>query len=200
MLFYPIAAQTETDLYAFPGVDQQIYPLVKNSGHSIDAVIFYKWDASSTATDDGYNVLKPTSTTGSGRYLLYPYNQIQSDWAATSGYAEILNKPVKSYSIVSHSLNSSFQVSTTREAYVAYSVQLSVGLGQTGTISLQISSDNVSWSTVGEFTFANTLTLALGNETAAGQLCAIIPLAYYVRLESSGTATPSYLTGQEVLL
>jgi hypothetical protein len=129
--------------------------------------------------------------------------QVQTDWNATSGLAQILNKPALaavatsgsyadlsgrpmlamvatsgSYNdlsnkptrvfsnSVSRTLNAAFQPSTTRDAIVNYSISISAVLslssGQTGTASLQISSDGVTFVEISRFSNGNTGTLSLG--------------------------------------
>ena len=55
----------------------------------------YEWDASSTATDDGVNVLQPTGNI-TGRWLLKADYQLQSDWneTNTNSFSYIQNKPM----------------------------------------------------------------------------------------------------------
>jgi hypothetical protein len=108
---------------------------------------------------------------------------------------------------VSHSLNSAFQVSATHDAFVSYTVQIaatiSLTTGQSGTISIQLSPNNTTYTTAGSFTNGNTGTLTIGlnlTNTQAGQVQAYVPAGYYVKLVSSGTATSTYQTGQETLL
>jgi phage-related tail fiber protein len=54
---------------------------------------FYYWSADSTATDDGENVIKPNAIVDAGRYIKFTKTQHKSDWSASSGLAQILNKP-----------------------------------------------------------------------------------------------------------
>ena len=101
-----------------------------------------------------------------------------------------------------------FQVSTTQYSFVSYCVQiastLSLSGGQTGTVFLEISPDNSSWTEVTRFVNGNTGSLTVGlntTQTIASQLSAYIPKGYYVRLRqtSSGTPTITYISGQETL-
>lgn len=90
---------TASDLAALYGqvtnlLDQTVR-LEGNTTVGDQEVKYYKFDSLSTATDDGDNVIKPTSVSGAGRYLKMSNNaQIKPDWNATSGTnAEILNQP-----------------------------------------------------------------------------------------------------------
>lgn len=166
-----------------------------------------KGDTGSTgpAGTTDYNLLsnKPT----------IPAAQIQSDWSQTntSSLDYIKNKPAaRSQSAVTRSIGSTgFQVSTTRDSEVHYSIEISTTLsltgGQTGTVFLEISSDNSTWVEAGRFTNGNTGSLTIGlnlTQIQGGQLSAYVPTSYYVRLRSSsvtGSPTFSYRSGQEML-
>lgn len=141
----------------------------------------------------------------------------QPDWNVSSSTAAgfIKNKPSipavvarSTATGVAHSLNSSFQVSCTRDSQVSYSVQvaatISLVTGQSGTVLLQVSPNGTTgWVTVGDFINGNTGSLTLGlnlTNTQAGQLSGFVPAGYFVELVSSGTAANTYLTGQETLL
>ncbi len=81
-------------LYATEIAPNQTIFLMGNTTLGDQTVKWYKYDGTSTATDDGDNVIKPTSVMGAGRYIKLTDNfQIQSDWSANSGVAAILNKP-----------------------------------------------------------------------------------------------------------
>lgn len=113
-------------------------------------------------------------------------------------------------SLVSSTGSSGFQISTTQRAMVTYSVTivstLSLSGGQSGTILLETSPDNSTWSEVNRYTNANTGTLTLGLNTAqtgTGCLSGFVPTGYYVRLRTinnTGTPTYTYNSGQESLL
>ncbi len=147
-----------------------------------------------------------------------PYiNQIlQSNWTQSNSSSQdfIKNKPAsRSQSSASRSLNSGFQISTTRDSLVNYSVDISCSLtlvtGQSGTVFLEIASDSgftTNLQELGRFTNANTGTLAVGlalTQSVTGTVSGYVPPAYYCRLRSSnntGTPTFNYRSGQEVLL
>lgn len=146
-----------------------------------------------------------------------PTAQVNSDWNSSSGLSQILNKPTilaaPSQSVASRSLNTSFQVSTTRDAWVTYSVQLtvtaSIAGGQNGDVILELASD--SGFTTGVQTIAvagvgQTYTLAIAIQGVQPQTCTVIgfiPAGKYARLRTvnnTGTPTYSIRAGQEVLV
>lgn len=101
-----------------------------------------------------------------------------------------------------------YQVSITQPSLVSYCIQiastLSLSGGQTGTVFLEISPDNITYTEVGRFVNGNTGTLTIGlntTDTKSSQLSAYVPKSYYVRLRqtSSGTPTITYISGQETL-
>lgn len=113
----------------------------------------------------------------------------------------------------SRSLNSAFQVSTSRDALVTYSVQItvtaSIAGGQNGDIILEIASDsgfttNVQTLSISGLGQTYTLAIALqGVQPQTGVLQGYVPAGYYARLRTVnniGTPSYSYRAGQEVLL
>lgn len=111
------------------------------------------------------------------------------------------------------SLNSAFQISSTRDCFVNYSVDVSCTLslttGQTGTIFLEIASDSGFTTNVQElcrFVNGNTGTLTIGlnlTQNCTGTLSGYIPVAYYCRLRTANTiGSPifNFRSGQEILL
>ena len=148
-----------------------------------------------------------------------PAAQIQSDWNQTnsSSLDFIKNKPAvaaaRSQSAQTRTLNSIFQVSSTRDSLVNYSVDiattLSLTTGQSGTVYLEIASDSGFTTNVQEISRAangqtGTLTIGLGlNQNVTGSLNGYVPVGYYARLRTqnnTGTPTFTYRSGQEVLL
>lgn len=145
-----------------------------------------------------------------------PAAQIQSDWAQTNNALldYIKNKPAsRSQSSASRSLNTVFQVSSTRDCLVNYSVDIATSLtlttGQSGTVFLEVASDSGFTTNVQElsrFTNGNTGTLTIGlslSQNVTGGLTGYVPIAYYSRLRTAnntGTPTFTYRSGQEVLL
>lgn len=108
---------TRSELYNFVmQSDQCLLVLGITVAGDIPAEVWY-FAAASTATDNGTTVIKPTSIPGGnpGRYLRWiqesdwnytlnqptiPAAQVNSDWSAVSGVAQILNKPTNVSSFV----------------------------------------------------------------------------------------------------
>lgn len=113
----------------------------------------------------------------------------------------------------SRSLNSSFQISATRNALVSYSVQLtvtaSISGGQNGDVILEIASDsgfttNVQTLAITGLGQTYTLAVALqGVQPQTGVVSGYVPAGYYARLRTAnntGTPAYSYRAGQEIQL
>lgn len=147
-----------------------------------------------------------------------PAAQVQSDWAqSNSGAVDFIkNKPstpaARSQLAQTRSFNSGFQVSTTRDALVTYSVDVSctstLVAGQTGTVFLEIASDSgftTNLQEVGRFVNSCTQTLGLTVtmvQAVTANVGGYIPAGYYVRLRTVntlGTPTFTYRSGQEML-
>lgn len=140
----------------------------------------------------------------------------QSDWtqsnSASSDY--IKNKPVtRSQSSSTRSLNTSFQVNSTRWSIVRYSVDISTTVSlsgsSVGSVFLETSASPTFASGVQilqEYTNGNSGTLVVGlvlTQIATACLSGDVPAGNYVRLRTSnvtGTPTFTYQTGQEVLV
>lgn len=111
-----------------------------------------------------------------------------------------------SASVVTRALNTSYRLSTGRDAMVSYSVQITSTLnltsGQNGTVNLQISPDNSTWTTIATQTNNNNGSLTLGFTTnvQSGSLTGFVPATYYIKLTTVGTSTFSWNSGMEVLL
>jgi len=119
----------------------------------------------------------------------------------------------RSFASPSRSVNTAFQISTTRDAAVSYTVDISTTVslsgGAVGTVYLEYADDSGFTTNVKEVahtTNGNTGTLVVGlalTQSASAQLGGIIPAAKYSRLRTSNTTgTPTYGTPvvQEVLL
>lgn len=196
------------------------------SNNTLADYIKNKPSLATVATTGAYSDLsgKPSlatvATTGSYNDLSnkpsIPAAQIQSDWTQTntSSLDYIKNKPAaRSQSSASRNLNSIFQISSTRDSSVTYSVDIActstlVG-GQSGTVFLEISTSSSFASGVqeiGRFTNANAVSLAIAitlNQTNTACISGYVPAGYYVRLRTAnnvGTPTFTYQSGQEVLL
>jgi hypothetical protein len=99
-----------------------------------------------------------------------------------------------------------FQPSTTKSSVVKYTIQIAATLslvtGQSGTAFLETSPNNATWTEVTRFTNGNTGSLTIGlnlTQTITGQLDAYVPPTYWCRIRTTGNATVTYLTGQEIL-
>jgi hypothetical protein len=192
-------ADVKSDLYATIPGDGVIVTLLGNNTRGDINPVDYLYDASSTASDNYPDVIQPTLQTGNGRFLKVLFQQYQADWNQASGSAPdfIKNKPSLPgaptiNNSVSRTLDSSFKPSTTQISQVNYTVQIAALLN-TGTVFLEISADNSAWTEVGRVS-SGTLTL-----TVVSQISAVVPANYFVRLRTSGAATITYLTGQEIL-
>lgn len=134
--------------------------------------------------------------------------------ATTGDYNDLINKPsARSKSAVTRTLNTIFQVSSTRDAWVLYSVQItvtaSIGGGQNGDVILETATnagfttgvETVSISGIGQ-----TLTLAITLNSVQPQTQLVggfVAQGLWARLRTvNNTGTPafSYRAGQEVLL
>lgn len=139
---------------------------------------------------------------------MIPAAQVQSDWNQTTTTAPsfIKNKPLintPTSSNVTRSLNTSFQVSTTRGAFVSYAVKITATItlvvGQTTTVFLETSQDGVNWVSMqnNEFGVNAGIALTMSNTVGVGTF---VPAGYYVRIRTSGTAAAVYSSGNETLL
>lgn len=142
--------------------------------------------------------------------------QVQTDWAQTNSSAVdfIKNKPASpSQSSATRTLNTAFQVSTTRNSQVVYSVSISntVSLsgGSAGGVVLEIATNSGFTSGVQELSRvsnSNTGTLVIGlvlTDAVSQNLKGYVPAGYYVRLRTFntvGTPTYGFVSGQEVWL
>lgn len=113
-----------------------------------------------------------------------------------------------SQSAVGRSLNSVFVPSSTRDMAVNYSVDvaatLSLTTGQSGTVFLEMSADgSTGWTELARFTNGNSGSLTIGlnlTQTVTGNLGAVIPAGYSVRLRTAnntGSPTFTYRSGSE---
>lgn len=123
------------------------------------------------------------------------------------------NNPSHTIQTVAAAANG-FQLSTTRDATVNYSVTITttatISAASAGTVVLEICSTNSStaanWAEVGRITGSQTISLAAllqSINTVASSVWCIVPAGYYCRLRSistSGSPTFSLSSGQEVLL
>lgn len=157
-----------------------------------------------------------------------PAAQLQSDWnEGNTGLLDFIkNKPTiptilarifnnaPSHSIVTTAAAANgFQLSTTRDASVSYSVFItvtaSIASGQSGYIVLEIAPTNSTtasdWVEIARQSNSQVYTLAVAIQGVQGNgtpLVGKVPATYYVRLRSvnvTGTPVYSFVSGQEVL-
>jgi hypothetical protein len=207
------ACEVKADLYdRIPG-DGELDILLGNTAIGDQVFGIWQYSAASSATDDFANgVIRPTLQTGNGRWLRKGYYYTQSDWdeTDTESPAYILNKPVvpdaATQSTVTPALNTSAQINASRNCIVNYSVSIAVTstlLGtNSGTVFLEISSDNTNWTTIGQV--SNSIAGVVSTSIPAFVLTGLVPANYYRRLRTAqaGTngATITSLGGQEILI
>lgn len=109
-----------------------------------------------------------------------------------------------------------WQISSTRDSHVSYAVtvscavQIGVVTNVEGYVAIEVAATNSStagdWQEVGRMTNGQNISLALALATTVkvgGMLTGLVPAGFYVRIRSvntSGTPTFSYISGQEVIL
>lgn len=164
-------------------------------------------------------VMVPAGCAGQSGVLIYDAVSTQPQILAGTnaqylrGDATLATFPVPFQSLASRSLDSPFQISTTRNALVSYSVQITVTAsitgGQNGDVILEIASDvgfTANVQTLAIVGLGQTYTLALalqGVQPLTGVVSGFVPSGYYTRLRTvNNTGTPgfAYRAGQEVLL
>lgn len=137
--------------------------------------------------------------------VIVTYNDA-ANTITVAGSSRTFNNPTRS-------LNSAFQISTTQDTAVSYSVDIAASLsltgGQAGTVYLRYADDSAHTTNVKEvcrFAASNTGTLTIGlalNQIATGTLSGIIPASKYAKMvtnNDTGTPTFTYRNAQEVLL
>lgn len=142
---------------------------------------------------------------------------VYNDGANTIGKRapEFTNNASRSFVTTAAAANG-FQLSSDREAVVAYdvtvssAVQIGVATNVAGYVMLEIAATNSAtagdWQEVARVGTGQNIGLALAlssTQAVSGTLAARVPAGYYARLRtvnSNGTPTYTYLNGQEVLL
>lgn len=74
--------------------------------------------------------------------------------------------------------------------------------GQSGTVYLETSPNNSTWTLQDQLSTSNTGVLAVGlalTQTETKNVQCFVPMGYWVRLRTAGTGTVTYVTSQEVL-
>ena len=114
--------------------------------------------------------------------------------------------PPRTTSNSTYALSTVYQPSTTRDALIACGGSLGASLtlvaGQTATIAVQTSPDNVTYTTVATFSCGNTGTLVVGLNTVStqsGSATIFVPRGSYFKLVPSGNGTTGALPGQQTL-
>lgn len=99
------------------------------------------------------------------------------------------------------------QLSTTRDAFVSYSITHNVVLtlavlNGSSQAYLEISPNNTTWTTISQAGFSRTLALSLAiNDSSVTNIQGVVPAGWYIRIRSvvSGGGSASFTFGQEVL-
>lgn len=232
---YIPAAQINSDWAAASGVGEILnkpstlagygitdaYPLTGNpsnfltsitSGQVTSALGFTPYSASnpsSFVSQSGARTAVSLTTTGTSGAATYN---------SSTGVLNVPNYtppavPARSQAAATRTLNTAFQVSTTRDALVNYSVQCtitaSIAGGQSCDVVLEIATDaafTAGVQTVGIIGTGQTYTLAVaiqGVQPQTAQVSGFVPAGYYVRLRTVNViGTPTYLmrAAQEIQL
>jgi len=176
-------------------------PNYANSGGTVTSITAGTGLSGGTITTSGTISLPNTGTSGT-------YSSITTD-----AQGRVTAGTTRSFSYTTRSLNTCFQVSSTRDAIVAYSVDIATSLtlstGQQGTVYLRVYSNNACSTGTQEitrFVNGNTGTLTIGlslTQNVTGTLTGVIPAGSYVQLVTeNNTGTPTFTArpGQEVLM
>lgn len=161
--------------------------------------------AITNVTFTGGTFNKLITTLGAWDTCAYTYDNQTLTWVLMSrDLTEIISFPTRSISATG------FQVSATRSSLVFYTAQIvttaTIGGGSVGYVTLETSPNNSTWTEAGRLTNGQVITLAIALnsiQTITGQLSAFLPIGYYARLRSvntTGTPTYSYVSGQEILM
>ena len=116
----------------------------------------------------------------------------------------------ETFTFPTRSLNTAFQISTTNNAIVTYTVDITCTLtlsgGQTGTVTLEYADDSgftTNVKTVCRPSSSNSGALSLGlslTQVGGGAVSGVIPASKFVRLLTSGTCTFTLQNAEEVLV
>lgn len=123
------------------------------------------------------------------------------------------NLSIFSQSSPARALNTAFQISTTRDCFAFYSVDISCSLslsgGQSGSVFFEIAQNSaftVGLQVLSNPTFSNTGTLTIGlnlTQINTGQLSGLVPKNYWFRIRTVsvvGAPTFTFKASQEILL
>lgn len=189
-----------------------------NASTGVTAIV-NKPSLSAVALSGSYNDLlsKPSLSTvaTTGAYNDLSGKPSLATVATTGSYNDLTNKPTlsKTFANPTRTLNSAFQISSTRDSMVSYSVDISASLtltgGATGTVYLEYADDSgftTNVVTVNSTANGNTGALTIGlslTQTSSATLTGMIPSAKYVRIRTANTSgSPSFIyrSSQEVLI
>lgn len=212
-------ATSPTNLSAFTNGPGYIASI--SSGNVTTALGFTPYNAtnpSAYVTSSGARSAISLTTTGTSGAATYDSGTGVLNMPQYAAAARSFNNApsAKTIQTVAASANG-FQVSSTRDSNVTYSITivtattLGGGTNVSGYVVLEIAATNSAtagdWSEVGRVPSGqnNALTVALGTltQTAGGSVHCLVPAGYYARLRSvnsNGTPTYTYNSGQEVLL
>lgn len=141
--------------------------------------------------------------------LSIPAAQVNSDWNASSGVAQILNKPtIPSVTRTTSPLTLALvgtgatgtQISSTKDSSVCISASTSttstIGGPATSIVAIKTSPTNSAtegnWVLGGQIESDQTITLAVALQSiqvVKGQACVDVPGGYFVKIENSGSGT-----------
>lgn len=206
-----------SDLSGKPTIPTAVSQLTNDSGFitSTSAATTY---VAKTVTVNGHALSGNVTVSASDLSLATvassgSYNDLSSKPTIPTILARSFNN-TPSHSIVTGTGATGFQVSSSRDAMVNYSVTISttssITAGATGVVVLEIAATNsatsTDWVEIGRTSQGQTLGLAIAlsiTQPIAGQIGGIVPSGYYAKLRSintAGTPTYAYNSGQEVLL
>jgi|SRR6476646_893024 len=193
-----IIADIPTDMRALVSLDKTLFMVPGPSVAWPNPTQWWMYNGTSTATDNGTTILKPTalSVSDPGRFLILTINAVPPTMTLNSASAR--------------SFNSAFQINTAKDTIAYYSVRavtnLTLTTGQTCKVTLEISPDgSTGWTatTATEGGLTGTLVVGLNlNAANGGAIAGFVPRGYYARLNTTGTSgavTPTLVSQQEVL-
>lgn len=201
---------------------QAIMDLINGSGFTNP--YYTDWDVTfySTPVKNLVSTLVPKTVTVNGHALSGNVSVTTSDLglatvAVSGAYSDLSGKPTiptvnaPSFANPTRSLNSAFQVSTTQNSIVSYSVDIATALsltgGATGTVYLRYADDSAHTTNVKEvcrFVNGNGGALTIGlslTQTNTGTLSGVVPSGKYVKMVTEntvGTPTFTFRSAQEV--
>lgn len=160
-------------------------------------------------SDLGKPISTATQTALNGKFA-NPIGSTSQYLRGDGSLATLPTYPAYTTTTQTRSFNSSFQVSSTKDTNVRYTVEISSSISlsgtNAGTVFLETSSDNSTWVEEGRIVNSQSGGLVVGlslGQNISGQLSAYVPANYWVRLRSSatsGTPTFTYRVGRETLL